>query len=278
MTEPGVIHLCDCITGMNRLPAGSVDVIVTSPPYNIGKPYTTYDDTVPRNGYLLWMEDVARASARVLSDAGSFYLNVGGSLKDPWIPMDVAMQFRRNGFVLQNMIHWIKSIALPKADMGRFYTSGIPENGVAVGHYKPINSLRFHNDCHEFIFHFTKTGEVPIDRLATGVPYQDKSNVKRWVKKKQDLRDRGNTWFIPYETIREERPHPAVFPVRLPEMCIQDHGIDRCGLVMDPFMGIGSTAVAAVRLGIPFIGFEIDEGYKKIAEERIAAELSIRSF
>ena len=56
-------------------------------------------------------------------------------------------------------------------------------------------------------------------------------------------------------------------------MCIRDHGVSRCRLVMDPFMGIGSTAVAAVRLGIPFIGFEIDEGYINIAEERIAAEL-----
>lgn len=274
MAHPGIIHHCDCITGMNRLPAGTIDVIVTSPPYNIGKLYTTYDDTVPRNGYLAWMGEVADASARVLADDGSFYLNVGGSLKDPWIPMDVAMQFRTRGFVLQNMIHWIKSIALPKEDMGRFYNAGIPDNGVAVGHYKPINSHRFHNDCHEFIFHFTKTGDVPIDRLANGVPYQDKSNVRRWVRKKQDIRDRGNTWFIPYETIREERPHPATFPVQLPVMCIRDHGIGRCGVVMDPFMGIGSTAVAAVRLGIPFIGFEIDEGYIRIAEERIAAELA----
>ena len=90
MSSLGIIHHCDCITGMNRLSAGSVDVIVTSPPYNLGKLYTTYDDTVPRNGYLSWMKDVADAAIRVLSDEGSLYLNVGGSLKDPWIPMDVA--------------------------------------------------------------------------------------------------------------------------------------------------------------------------------------------
>lgn len=274
MNHFGSIHQCDCVTGMNRLAPGSVDVVVTSPPYNLGKSYATYDDTIPRSGYLAWMDTVAAASYRVLSDSGSLYLNVGGSPKDPWIPLDVAMRFRENGFILQNMIHWIKSIAIPKADMGKFYTAEMPESGIAVGHYKPINSHRFHNDCHECIFHFTKTGDVPIDRLATGVPYQDKSNVRRWVQKKQDLRDRGNTWFIPYETIREERPHPATFPVQLPLMCIRDHGVDRCRLVMDPFMGIGSTAVAAVRLGLPFVGFEIDPGYKKIAEERIAAELT----
>lgn len=266
------IHQCDCVTGMGRLLPGSVDVIVTSPPYNLGKSYATYDDAIPRSGYLAWIDTVAAASSRVLSDRGSLYLNVGGSPKDHWIPFDVATRFRENGFILQNMIHWIKSIAIPKEDMGKFYAEEIPESGIAVGHYKPINSHRFHNDCHECIFHFTKTGDVPIDRLATGVPYQDKSNVRRWVQKKQDLRDRGNTWFIPYETIREERPHPATFPVQLPLMCIRDHGVDRCRLVMDPFTGIGSTAIAAARLGIPFIGFEIDPGYKKIAEERIAAE------
>jgi len=261
MTDINRIYETDCLEGMQKMTAGIVDVIVTSPPYNIGKAYTTYDDTIPRAEYLERIRAFAEESYRVLSEHGSFYLNIGGSLKDPWIPMDVAQKFREQGFVLQNMIHWIKSIALP-------------EEGVAAGHYKPINSKRFHNDCHEFIFHFTKKGLVEIDRLANGVPYQDKSNVKRWGGKKQDLRDRGNTWFIPYETIRESRPHPAAFPVQLPLMCMKDHGISRCKLVMDPFMGIGNTAVAAVRLNIPFIGFEIDEGYRKIANERVAAELT----
>ena len=130
--------------------------------------------------------------------------------------MDVAMKFRENGFILQNMIHWIKPIALPKEDMGKFYAANVSEKGVAVGHYKPINSLRYHNDCHEFIFHFTKSGNVPIDRLANGDPYQDKRNVKRWVKKKQYHRDRGDTWVSPDETIRQARPHPAVFTSRRP--------------------------------------------------------------
>ncbi|HJK02435.1 MAG TPA: site-specific DNA-methyltransferase [Methanocorpusculum sp.] len=278
MTKRDIIYHCDCITGMSHINTGVVDVIVTSPPYNIGKLYTTYDDTIPRNKYLTWMNNVAASFFRVLSSYGSLYLNVGGSLKDPWIPMDVAMEFRKSGFILQNMIHWIKSIALPKEDMSKFYNTQISNNGIAVGHYKPINSHRYHNNCHEFIFHFTKTGDVPIDRLANGVPYQEKSNIHRWIKKKKerekDIRDRGNTWFIPYETIHEGRPHPATFPIQLPIMCIRDHGIDRCHLVMDPFMGIGSTALAAIQLGIPFVGFEIDEGYIQIARERIATELA----
>jgi len=245
-----------------------VDVIVTSPPYNIGVRYRSYNDRRNREEYLGWMGEVARLSRRILSGHGSFFLNVGGTVTDPWISLDVAAAFRSH-FVLQNLIHWVKSIAIPRESMGNYPHIG---GDIAVGHYKPINSRRFHHDCHEFIFHFTKDGEVELDKLAIGVPYQDKSNVTRWKGVRADLRDRGNTWFIPYETIRVARPHPSTFPVGLPEMCIRDHGIGRTRLVLDPFMGIGATAVACVRLGVPFIGFEIDPGYIAIAEEKIAAE------
>ncbi|MGH9992547.1 MAG: DNA methyltransferase, partial [Nitrososphaera sp.] len=82
-------------------------------------------------------------------------------------------------------------------------------------------------------------------------------------------RDRGNTWFIPYETIqnKSERPHPATFPAKLPEMCIKLHGDTR--LVVDPFTGIGTSAVAALRLGVNFIGFEIDREYLDAAISKV---------
>jgi len=266
------VHGMDCLDGMVEMEAGLVDVIVTSPPYNIGKAYSTYDDTLTRDEYISWMGDVAGTSLHVLSDRGSFFLNIGGTPKDPWIPIDVAMEFRKKGYILQNMIHWIKSIAIPQSDMGSYASNTCD---IAVGHYKPVNSRRFHHDCHEFIFHFTKKGDVLLDKLAIGVPYQDKSNIGRWKQAKEDRRDRGNTWFIPYETIQEKRPHPAVFPVGLPTLCISDHGLDRCSLVLDPFMGIGSTAIACIRLGIDYIGFEIDSSYRAIAEERIRDEKTL---
>ncbi|MFA5614899.1 MAG: DNA methyltransferase, partial [Methanoculleus sp.] len=99
------IHTMDCIEGMQHLPAGSVDIIVTSPPYNIGKDYGSYDDRQPREDYLDWMEEVAVAAARVLAGDGSFFLNIGGKPSDPWVPFDVAQRFRPH-FVLQNVIHW----------------------------------------------------------------------------------------------------------------------------------------------------------------------------
>lgn len=270
--EVNKIHQMSCIDGMQLLEPKSVDVIVTSPPYNLGIDYNTYQDDIPRIEYLEWIENVAIESKRVLKDNGSFFLNVGGSLKDPWIQIDVAERFR-NHFVLQNTIHWIKSIAIPKEDAG--VSTNLKED-IAVGHYKPINSQRFHHDCHEYIWHFTKNGDVELDKVAVGVPYQDKTNINRWKGANgSDKRDRGNTWFIPYETIRESRPHPSTFPEKLPEMCIKDHGINRVKLVLDPFMGIGTTAVVCKKLGINFIGFDIDPHYIEIAEERLLSEWKI---
>lgn len=259
------IHQMDCLEGMKLLDSKSIDVIVTSPPYNIGIPYRSYDDKKPREEYLTWISDVAFECKRVLRDDGSFFLNIGGTLKDPWIPMDIAYRLK-DFFNLQNMIHWINSIAIPKEDVGNYphITADI-----AVGHYKPINSTRYHHDCHEFVFHFTKSGDVILDKLAIGVSYQDKSNIDRWKSAKVDKRDRGNTWFIPYKTVKSKRPHPASFPVKLPTMCIKDHGMSKTKKVLDPFMGIGSTAVACIRLEIEYIGFEIDTLYIQEAEMRI---------
>jgi len=258
----------DCVEGLARLNAETVSVVVTSPPYNIGIPYHGYDDRRDDNEFLDWLEKIAVECRRVLSADGSFFLNVGGKPSDAGWPLQIAERFLRH-FVLQNTIIWVKSIAIQREDVGSY--PGL-SGDVAVGHFKPVNSEAFTNGCFEYVFHFTKNGKVPLDKLAVGVPYQDKSNVSRWKSVKTDRRDRGNTWFIPYETIQEQRPHPSVFPVKLPEMCIKLHGISRTKLVLDPFMGIGTTAIAARRLSVPFVGFEIDEVYVQEAEEWLARE------
>lgn len=262
----------------NELVDGEISVIVTSPPYNIGKSYGSYNDSRPYNEYLDWMEKSAENYLRVLSSDGSLFLNIGGPPSQPWLAFDVAQRFRKF-FVLQNTIIWVKSIAIEKNNTGKSGAKGYAHGydnlrgDIAVGHLKPVNSLSYISGCFEYIFHFTKTGQVPIDKLAVGVPFQDKTNLRQRSTGliRADKRDRGNTWFIPYETINETRPHPAVFPVKLPEMCLRLHGIDRIKVVLDPFMGIGTTALAAINLGLPFIGFDIVLEYVKIAEERIAA-------
>ena len=188
--------------------------------------------------------------------------------------MEVAARVRDADFVLQNTILWVKSIAISKDEVGDY--PGL--NGdIAVGHYKPVNSKRFVNGLSEYIFHFTKHGDVDLDKLGVGVPYQDKSNVARWKGGRSDLRDRGNVWFIPYETIREARPHPCVFPVKLPEMCIRLHGLSKTELVLDPFLGTGSTALACDRLGVGFVGFEIDPYYVGVAKESLRQQAEFRT-
>jgi site-specific DNA-methyltransferase (adenine-specific) len=248
---------------MAKLPAGRIDLVVTSPPYNLGVRYGKYSDRQDRRSYLAWCGVWGAQVRRVLKPAGSFFLNVGSSPSNPMLPHEIVMELR-NYFVLQNSIHWIKSISIEDG-----------EGDVrSYGHFKPIGSKRFLNDCHEYVFHFTKTGRVEIDRLALGVPYQDKSNIARWRHTRgSDLRCRGNTWFIPYQTIQsraKERPHPATFPVQLAEWCIRLHGVSRVRTMLDPFLGIGNSAVAARNCGVgKFIGFEIDETYLSEARRRI---------
>ena len=90
------LHLEDCFLGMKKLPQGSVDVVVTSPPYNLGVKYRVYNDRISREDYLDWLEKWAVEVARVLSPSGSLFLNIGGKPKDPWGPMEVAFRFRKH--------------------------------------------------------------------------------------------------------------------------------------------------------------------------------------
>jgi site-specific DNA-methyltransferase (adenine-specific) len=268
-TGPATIRFFvgDAVDVLDRLGAQSIDAIVTSPPYNLGIRYRTYDDALPREKYLEWTGEWIRRAARALTPHGSLFLNVGAKPTDPWTGLDVA-QAARPHLQLQNTIHWIKSIAIEKSLAGA--RAGLQDD-LAVGHYKPINSRRFLHDCHEFVFHFTPQGTTPLDRQAVGVPYQDKSNVGRWRAAAADRRCRGNTWFIPYDTIQsrdKDRPHPATFPPKLPEMCLRLHGLERIQLVVDPFLGLGSTAVACAQLGLSFVGIEMDEGYLEEAVAR----------
>jgi site-specific DNA-methyltransferase (adenine-specific) len=250
----------DCLDVLPVLDRESVHVVVTSPPYNLGIAYRSYEDTLPRDEYLRWTGRWVGEVAAVLRPDGSLFLNVGAKPKDPWVAMDIA-QAVRSHLHLQNTIHWVKSIVIEQNAAGA--AAGLIRD-LAVGHYKPINSPRFVNDCQEFIFHFTPNGTTPLDRTAIGVAYQDQSNVARWRSAAANRRCRGNAWFLPYETINsreKDRPHPATFPVRLPEYCLRLHGVSRAGLVLDPFMGLGSTAVACAGLGLDFVGIELDHEY-----------------
>lgn len=248
------------------------DAIVTSPPYNLRQPYASYRDDMPREAYLAWIGELGAAADRALSAGGSFFLNVGSPPRDPWLAWDVARRIGER-FVLQNVLHWIKSIAIDRRHAGR--ASGVARD-LALGHYRPVGSTRYVHGAHEYVFHFSRTGTVPIDRLAIGVAYQDRSNARRWRDGRRGLRCRGNTWFLPYATIQSgarDRPHPATFPPTLAEWCLRLHGVARIHRWADPFVGIGSSAVAAVRAGRTFEGFDIDRGYLAEARRRVREAL-----
>jgi site-specific DNA-methyltransferase (adenine-specific) len=252
------IILGDCLEQMRLLPDASIDVCVTSPPYNIGAAYLSHDDRMPKDAYLTWMSAVAVEIARVLRPDGSFFLNVGSTNIDPWLAMEVGQAFA-GPFELQNNIIWVKSVTV---------------GGKTFGHFKPISSKRFLNNNFESIFHFTKSGKTAIDRLSIGVPFKDKSNIARWGHA-QDRRCDGNVWFIPYKTVRSKAQkfdHPAGFPVELPLRCIAMHGKENA-VVLDPFLGAGTVLVAAEQAGASGIGFEIDRTYAETAAARIGAEV-----
>ena len=254
LVEQSVI-VGDCIEVMAAMDAKSVDVVVTSPPYNLGINYRSYSDSKPEREYMAWMAQVAAEIYRVLKDDGALFLNVGSTNKDPWIATRVGLLFA-DYFTLQNNIAWVKSISV---------------GDETKGHFKPINSPRYLNNNYEHVFHFTKTGAEPVDRLAIGVPYADKSNLGRWGHATSDRRCAGNVWFVPYETVSSKAQkfhHPAAFPVALAERCIRLHGKDE-GLVLDPFAGIGSTLMAAQRVGINAVGIELDEVYANSAKKRL---------
>ena len=254
----------DCAEALALMPERSVDVVVTSPPYNIGLKYRSYNDAGDRQDYLSWLADIALLLKRVLKDEGSFFLNIAGTSSDPWIAPDAANAMR-DLFRLQNSILWVKSISIGEE---------------SFGHFKPVNSQRYLNHLHEHVFHFTKEGETPLDRLAIGVPFKDKSNIARWGHS-EDRRCGGDVWFIPYRTIRSKAQrdhHPSPFPVELAERCIRLHGVaarTEAGasteaeatntVVLDPFLGVGSTLLAAQRLGCRGIGIEIDASYAEAA-------------
>lgn len=276
------IHHSDCVEGMrNNVTDASVDVVVTSPPYNLGIKYNSYKDNKKWEDYfdefLKWTDEVHRS----LKPDGSFFLNIAGSPRAPLMPHRILTELcnerRGRHFVLQNEIHWVKSVAIPKKKVAnKKDQDGIPDGEeVTIGHIKPINSGRFINDSHEFVFHLTPNGNNQLDRLSVGVPYADKSNIGRWKHTDgADLKCRGNVWFIPYKTIRnrlKDRPHPATFPTELAVKCIKLHGKNGKSVVMDPFLGIGHAAFAAIECGVAeFIGFDIDGGYLDVAQSEIA--------
>src|SRR5206468_2825135 len=138
------------------------DLVVTSPPYNLGVAYRKYSDRQDRQSYLRWCRNWAAQVQRILKENGSFFLNIGSVPSNPMLPHEIVIELL-DLFALQNTIHWIKSITIEdrcsRRSVGdatrerqtRHRSASHREAATAIrshGHFKPISSKRFLNDCH----------------------------------------------------------------------------------------------------------------------------------
>lgn len=242
-----MIRCQDAAEFLRSLDDKSYDAVVTSPPYNIGVDYDSSTDS--REDYVEWSLQWIREAVRVARKG--LMLNIGAKVSSQ------NQLYRLLGavaseFVIQQTWIWNKSIHVA---------------GKTYGHFKPVNSDRYCNNTHELVLLINRDGRAVLDKLAVGVPFEDKSNIARFAGNGgRDLRDRGSTWFLPYETRVEKLPHPATFPEGLAEMMIRVVGARS---VVDPFVGSGTTVAVARRLGLEYAAADLSPEYVRMTEKRL---------
>jgi site-specific DNA-methyltransferase (adenine-specific) len=236
----------------DEVPACSVDVVFTSPPYKRKDGYS----------YPL-MRELGRLIGRVLRPGGRVFLNFGQLREGFARPYEARELVERMGKLEPGQtIAWVKSAVI---------------DGVQRGHYQPITMKSpTLNYCWEPIFTYHKPPELALNRLAIGVPFADKSNMRRGTRGKHgDLHCAGDVWFVPYKTTGATKKKATAsmgnaysFPVELPLRAIKLSNLARGCTVLDPFMGSGTTAVAAKMLGMHAWGIEMDPGKGPVIAER----------
>lgn len=248
-----MIIVSDAVDFLRAMANNSCDALVTSPPYNIDVKYDVYDDKLSDDEYVEWTLTWVREALRVAKSG--LFLNIGAKASGR-TQLYYLLGRLTEIADMQNTVIWCKSVHVVDK---------------SYGHFKPINSEKYINNTFEYVFHLVRKKEhVNISKLAVGVPFEDKSNIKRFKGNGGDLRCRGSVWFVPYKTRNEKLEHPATYSIELAEMMIKLSG---AATVCDPFMGSGTTAVAAVRLGVCYSGCDISENYVFQAQMRVAGEI-----
>lgn len=250
-SRDGVMLYCmDCVEALEALPKNLVDLTVTSPPYNIGK---EYEKMTAHQTYLDWCESWILQIHRVCANNGSFWLNLG-YVKLPdrakAIPIPYLLWDRVPFYMLQEVVwHYGAGVAARKTFS--------PRNEKWLWYVKNEDSYTFNLD----------------DVRDPNVKYP---NQKKNGKLKCNPLGKNPTdvWSFPKVTSGRKRSsvertgHPAQFPVAIIDRIIKASS-NKGDLLLDPFMGSGSTAEVAVRLKRPVIGFEIRQDYLDIAIDRI---------
>jgi modification methylase len=232
---------CHSAESMEELPDCSIHLMVTSPPYNVGK---QYDDDLSLKDYLAFLERVWKETWRVLVPGGRMCINIANLGRKPYIPLHafIAETAIRLGFLMRGEIIWNKAAsASPSTAWGSWKSASNP-------------ILR---DVHEYILVFCK------DTFKRQNPAKRASTISR----DEFLEFNKSVWNFKAESARKIG-HPAPFPLELPRRLIQLYTFEN-EIVLDPFMGSGQTAIAAVQSNRHYIGYEIDPNYVSLAERRI---------
>ncbi len=235
--------ICANAEAMSAIPDRSLHLMVTSPPYNVTK---EYDADLSLAEYLQMLRTVFAETHRALVHGGRACVNVANLGRKPYIPLSAHITeiMLEIGFLMRGEIIWNKSAG-----------AGV---SMAWGSWRSAANpvLR---DVHEYILVFSK-GAFGRARPAAEADTIRKEQFMEWTK---------SVWDMKPESARKVG-HPAPFPVELPYRLIQLYTFAG-EVVLDPFMGSGSTAIAALKSGRKYIGYEVDPEYVKLAQERIAA-------
>ncbi len=244
------IYCSDSLASLDRAPEKFLSLTVTSPPYNIGK---EYEQVVEHENYLQWCEQWITKVYRCTSPNGAFWLNLGyfdwrGRAKA--LPIAYCLWQRVPFFLMQEVI-WHYGAGVTTKRML------CPRNEKFLFYVKDQGAYTFNLDA--------------IRDRAVKYPTQKKNGK---LKCNPLGKNPGDVWYIPKVTSgknrasKERTPHPAQFPLALIERIVKVSS-DPGDLVMDPFMGSGTTAVACARNGRKFLGFELRQDYCQIAVDRL---------
>lgn len=222
-----------------RLPPNFFALVCTSPPYNVGRGYDIYKDTRPLSDYLEFLEEVFANCAKALMPGGHMCINIANVGRDPYIPLAGLLLERLGKYLqLRGEIIWDKGFP------GRRF---LPK-GWRNPDKPPLR------DLHEYILVFRKVGHRP-----KGIPD---------ITKREFLEFSGSMWRVPSKI--EVAEHPAQFPEQIPHRCIKLFTF-KGEWVLDPFAGVGTTLIAASKLGRNSLGVEISPSYVEKTIKRLRA-------
>jgi len=233
--------LCKTSENMEEIPDNCIHLMVTSPPYNVGK---EYDEDLTIQQYREFLKRVWAEVYRVLVPGGRACLNIANLGRKPYIPIHSFMieDMQKKGFLMRGEIIWNKSSsASPSTAWGSWLSATNP-------------TLR---DVHEYILIFSK------DIFTRNNSTKKESTIT----KEQFLEYTKSVWTFSAEQAKKIG-HPAPFPVELPYRLIQLYTF-KDDVILDPFMGSGQTAIAALKAERNYIGYEIDNLYVELSQRRV---------